>query len=267
MNKSDIKFVFFGNEPLLEEVLSELAKKNLVPALTISAPLSNEMLKQLEASEWDLFIVASYGSILQKNILDMPKKGVLNIHPSLLPRLRGASPIRSAILNDEKETGVSIMVLDEELDHGPILAQRKIVVDEWPPHGRDLDALLAHEGGRLLAEIVPLWMRDEIEARPQNHDIATYCERFKKEDGLLDLAADPYQNLLKIRAYEGWPGTYAFFERPSTRSGQANGKRIRVQILDAHLEGTVLVIDRVKPEGKREMGYEEFLRSGARPVS
>jgi methionyl-tRNA formyltransferase len=150
------------------------------------------------------------------------------------------------------------MLVDEELDHGPIIAQKKVNMQDWPPHGNELDELLAREGGRLLVEILPLWIRGEIEARPQNHDLATYCEKFEKSDGLLDLAEDAYKNLLKIRAFEGWPGTYTFFER--------DGKRIRVQILDAHIEGTKLVVDKVKPEGKGEMLYADFVRSGARPI-
>jgi methionyl-tRNA formyltransferase len=172
--------------------------------------------------------------------------------------LRGPSPMRSAILNDEKETGVSVMLMDEQMDHGPLIAQRKVAIEPWPPHGKTLEDRLAHEGGKLLAQILPLWLQGTIQPQEQNHDLATYTKKFTKEDGALDLGADPYQNLLTIRAFESWPGTYAFFERA--------GKRIRVQILDAHIEGKKLVIDIVKPEGKKEMSYADFLRSGAKPV-
>ncbi|MDP2648800.1 MAG: hypothetical protein Q8P19_02770, partial [bacterium] len=96
------------------------------------------------------------------------------------------------------------------------------------------------------------------EARAQNHDLATRCPAYTKDDGLLDLADDAYKNLLNIRAFDSTVGTHAFFER--------GGKRLRVQILEAHLDGKTLVIDLVKPEGKREMSYEEFLRSGAKPL-
>jgi methionyl-tRNA formyltransferase len=125
--------------------------------------------------------------------------------------------------------------------------------------GRALDALLANEGGKLLATTLPLWVAGEIEAREQNHDLATYCTVFTKEDGLLDFSADAQQNLRKIRAFEGWPGTYAFFERA--------GKRLRVQILDAEIKSGKLLPVLVKPEGKGEMTYEEFLRSGAKLAS
>jgi methionyl-tRNA formyltransferase len=253
------KFVFFGTTPLKDGVLTALAAAGYVPQRCIeSEPLTPELIAELGKEMWDVFIVASYGHKIPEALLKMPAHGVVNVHPSLLPRLRGASPIRSAILQDEKETGVSLIVLDSELDHGPLIAQKKIAAASWPPHGRQLDALLAREGGMLLAQMLPLWLDRQLEARPQNDDLATFCRSFKKEDGLLDLSADAYQNLLKIRALEGWPGTYAFFER--------SGKRLRVQILDAHLEGKKLAIDTVKPEGKKEMGYKEFLNSGARPA-
>lgn len=260
----ETRLAFFGNAPLADSALAELAAAGYAPRRIISqTPLSPAVAQELGRERWDAFVVASYGAILSPEILSLPGRGCLNIHPSLLPRLRGPSPIRSAILENEQETGVTIILLDEETDHGPILAQKKVPVPEWPPRGRDLDALLAREGARLLVQILPLWLSGEIDARPQNDDVATYCPRFKKEDGLLSLADDPSLNLRKIRAFEGWPVAYAFFERPG-RSGAL--KRLRVQILEAHLESGRLVIDTVKPEGKREMPYADFLRSGAAPL-
>ena len=120
-----------------------------------------------------------------------------------------------------------------------------------------LEELSTRESAKLLVEILPSWLRGEIATHEQNHDIATWCPAYTKEDGLLDLNDDAYKNLLKIRAFDTTVGTHAFFER--------SGKRLRVQILEAHIESTRLIIDKVKPEGKKEMGYEEFLRSGATP--
>jgi methionyl-tRNA formyltransferase len=257
--KTKIKFAFFGTTPLAEGVLQELATAGLVPQRVIPGKATKGLIEELQQEKWDVFVVASFGTILPKQLLDIPKRGTLNVHPSLLPRLRGPSPMRSAILNDEKETGVSVMLLDEQMDHGQLLAQKKVSVSPWPPHGKALDELLAHEGGKLLAQTLPLWVADELEAQEQNHDLATYTEKFTKEDGLLDLSAEAYKNLLKVRAFEGWPGTYAFFERA--------GKKIRVQILDAHLDGSTFVIDLVKPEGKKEMSYDAFLRSGAKRLN
>ena len=290
MKTPKIRFAFFGTDPLAHAVLDELEKVGLTPELIVAAPdkiardksaifptekswaesrgipveqparITPEFLETLSKSEWDVFIVASYGNILPKELLDMPKHGTLNLHPSLLPKLRGPSPIRSAILTDEKETGVSIMLLDEELDHGPLIGQKKVGIEKWPPGGNELDAVLAHEGAVLLTEILPRWIAGEITPQEQNHLDATFTKIFMKEEGLLNLVdGDPYQNLLKIRAFEGWPGTYSFFER--------DGKRIRVVVLTAHMEGKKLVIDTVKPEGKGEMSYADFLRSGAKPAA
>lgn len=282
-SRKDVRFAFFGTDPLAEAVLNELEKVGFIPSLVVAGPdkltrakkvefpsekkwavahnirvvqpdkIDDEFLSLLRSASCELFIVASYGKILSQKLLDIPVRGTLNIHPSLLPRLRGPSPMRSAILTDERETGVTIMLMDNKMDHGPILAQKKVPISPWPPRGRDLDALLAHEGGRLLATMLPEWLAGTIEAREQNHDLATYTQFMKKEDAFLDLQnGDAYQNLLKIRAYESWPVAYAIFEK--------KGKRIRVQLLDAHIEGAALKIDRVKPEGKPEMSYDDFLR-------
>jgi methionyl-tRNA formyltransferase len=290
-NKSrQVRFAFFGTAPLSGGVLGALEGVGLLPALVVAGADSKDIrtkeivvppekiwalsrsipviqpekidvdfIASLSKESWDVFVVASYGKILPKKLLDIPRRGTINIHPSLLPRLRGPSPIRSAILNDERATGVSIMLLDEKMDHGPLIAQKKVMVEPWPPHGTELDALLAREGGELLVTILPEWIEGKVEAQAQNHDIATICSIFSKEDGFIDLATDPYKNLLKIRAYEGWPGTFTYFEK--------GGKKIRVKIIDAHIHNSALIIDRVVPEGKKEMPYEDFLRSGARPIS
>ncbi len=279
-------FIFFGTGAIAVGALTSMERLGVVPSSIVTAPekpigrgrvltpslvarwaierelptltptkidesFLTELFAEKESLEAEVFLVIDYGRILPKRLLEMPERGVMNMHPSLLPRLRGPSPIRSAILKDEKNTGVTVMLLDEEMDHGPVLAQKKVTLPTWPPRGRELDKILAEEGGTLAAEILPAWVSGDIEAHEQNHDVATYTKMFEKEDGLLDLSADPYQNLLKIRAFDGWPGTYTFMEK--------NGKNMRVQILDAHIENNRLVIDQVKPEGKTEMTYADFL--------
>jgi len=289
----DIRFAFFGTSHIAVYALEALKNAGFLLKLIVTAPdarrgrgltlspspaalwaekyaiptkkpesISDTFIKEFQENHWDVAIVVDYGKILPKTLLDVPRKGFLNVHPSLLPRLRGPSPIRSAILNDDRQTGVSIMLVDEEVDHGPIVAQKKVEIPSWPLGNAELEKLLLNEGGRLLSTIIPEWIAGNIDAVPQNDDLATYSRKIQKQDGLLDLSADGYANLLKIRAYEGWPGTYAYFER----GGKPDKRKIRVNILDAHLENERLVIDRVKPEGKREMMYDEFLRSGARPV-
>ena len=293
--KGNIRFVFFGTSHVAVYVLDALEAAGYLPSLVVTMPdkpqgrsmklvapavkewalkhkievlqpeeLHSHILQNMRMLELGVGIVCDYGKILPKELLDIPKHGFLNVHPSLLPRLRGASPIRTAILNNENPTGVTVMHVDEKMDHGPIIAQKKIDVPHWPVKNSELEEVLLKEGGKLLAQVLPHFVEGEIEAREQNHDVATYCEKIEKKDGLLDLPAgrqaspeEAYKNLLKIRAYEGWPGTFAFFKK--------GDKKIRVKITEAHLDDSSLVIDTVVPEGKREMSYEDFLRAGAKP--
>jgi methionyl-tRNA formyltransferase len=185
-------------------------------------------------------------------VRDLPARGTLNVHPSLLPRFRGASPIESQILADEKLVGVSIMQLDEEMDHGPVLASAQITPDPWPLPARELEALLATEGGALLAEAIPPYLAGTLQPEPQDHSAATYTEKIKKEDGLIDLAADGYQNYLKYSAYDEWPGVYFFVDRA--------GIKVRVKVTDAAYERGTFIPLKVVPEGKKEMPYDTFLR-------
>ncbi len=292
MNKQP-KFAFFGTPHLAAVFLDELEKSGLTPSLVVTTPdrkqgrgleLTAPPVKKwavernvdvLQIETWDesaieelrsasakkdidVFVVIYYGKILSKTILDIPKRGTLNIHFSLLPRWRGTSPVRAAILNDDREVGTSIILLDEKIDHGPVVAQKKVAVEEWPPSAIDLESKMTYESAQLLVNILPSWVQGDIEAREQNHDLATQCPTLEKDDGLISLKDDAYKNLLKIRAFDTTIGTHAFFER--------DGKRVRVKILDAYLANGALQIEAVKPEGKREMKYEEFLRSGVRPL-
>ncbi len=281
--------LFFGTSELSVTVLEELQKAGLLPKAVICAedkPVGRKMIitpppakvwaehrgilvfqpatlreeKELNITEkiknlvpnCDLFIVASYGKIIPQAMLDIPKHGALNVHPSLLPRLRGPSPIQSAILTEE-ETGVSIMLLDAEMDHGALLVQEKVEVTPWPPYAEELESILAHRGGRILAEIIPKWIRGEIQSTEQDHSKATICKKIQKTDGEVDLVSgDPYEIFRKVRAFSGWPGTYFFTDY--------NGMRIRVLITKADFENNTLVITHVKPEGKKEMSYADFLR-------
>lgn len=277
------RFAYFGTPEFASIILGELEAKGFVPTVIITAPdapkgrmlvvtpcearvwgetrsipvltprtLRDEAFKDLILSyQCDLFIVAAYGKLIPKNILEIPEHGVLNVHPSLLPKFRGSSPIESAILSNETHTGVTIMELDEEMDHGPVLAQRERVTRDWPPKGSELTRDLAHFGGALLAEMIPEWMNG-LKAHPQDHSRATFTKKIAKEDGLIDIAGDPLQNYKKIRAYDEWPGTFFFLER--------NGKKVRVRINDATYDNGTLTITRVTPEGKKEMSYEDFKR-------
>ena len=227
------------------------AEKRNIPVLTPTTLRDGKFGEHILPFDCTLFIVAAYGKIIPKEVLDIPQHGTLNVHPSLLPKFRGASPIESAILSDEPHTGVSIMVLDEEMDHGPVLAQRERITRDWPPKGSVLTRDLAHFGGVLLAEIIPEWMNG-LTPHAQDHARATFTKKIHKEDGRIDLTLDPYTNYKKIRSYDEWPGTFFFVLHA--------GKNVRVRIIDATYADGKLAITRVVPEGKKEMSYEDFLR-------
>ena len=169
-----------------------------------------------------------------------------------MPLLRGPSPIESAILSLEK-TGVSIMLVDEEVDHGAIVAQREVAIAEWPPYAEELETTLAHAGGKLLAEVLPEWIAEKITAREQDHSAATFTKKITSENGLVNLADNAAANLRTIRAFHAAPGAYFF-------ATKENGERLRVRITRARIENNALVLERVVPEGKKEMAYDDFLR-------
>ncbi len=280
----NLRSVFFGTPDFAVIILDELEKVGILPTLIVTNPdrpkgrnlvltpppvkvwaqkrnipfIQPETLKdhtlidKLRKDRWDIFMVASYGKIIPKEIIDLPLHNTLNVHPSLLPKFRGPSPIHGAVLADEKKTGISIMVIDEEMDHGPILAQEIYEVKEWPPMEK-LERDMGHAGGALLARVIPEWIERNIEAKPQEHHLATYTKKVSKADGLIDLTADPYLTFRKIQAYDGWPGTYFFTEK--------NGVKTRVIIKKAHFDNGVLAIDRVLPEGKSEIDYQQFLKT------
>ncbi|TSC61599.1 MAG: methionyl-tRNA formyltransferase [Parcubacteria group bacterium Gr01-1014_48] len=278
---TDYKSIFFGTSRFSVIVFDELRKQNIVPKLLVTQPdrpqgrklqitpppakvwateqnipvCQPENLQTIQnicpqISDADVYIVASYGTILPAWLLSLPRRGVLNVHPSLLPKYRGASPIQSAILADDRETGVTIIALDRKMDHGPIVAQQKKETPMWPPTATELEETLARAGGKLLADVLPQWLTGEISPREQEHDKATFTKKIVKEDGKLDLSADPYQNFLKIQALEPWPGTFFFTNR--------NGRKIRIKIIAASYKNRTLSITKVIPEGGREMPYEDF---------
>jgi len=203
-------------------------------------------------SEWDLFIVAAYGKIIPQKILDLPKHGTINVHPSLLPKFRGATPIHNAILEGEQETGVSIILLDEQMDHGPIIVQEKFTlwknsISEIPPQS-ELEKQLAILGGQMLTKIIPQWIAGKITVQEQNHQQATYTQKLKPNDSLIDLNNDPELNFRKIQAFSTWPKAHLF----------QSGKRIIIK--KAHLNQGELIIDKVIPEGGKEINYSDLLK-------
>ena len=216
-----------------------------------------------------LFIVASYGKIIPEKFLEIPEFGALNVHPSKLPELRGASPLQSTILEDRNKTAISIIKMDKDMDHGPIFAQKDVDIAEvtdWPVKYSELEIITANIGAELIAKNLDTYISGELKLQEQNHDLATFTTKISKEDGLINPwlkdAESQRKNILKIRAYEEWPGTYFFADKII----KGENKKIRVIIKDAEwLEneavGHQLKITKVIPEGGKEMTWESFLQS------
>jgi methionyl-tRNA formyltransferase len=277
----EIKYVFFGSSQMSLYVLDELEKAGYIPSAVVTTPdkpvgrkqvitptpvkkwalsrnikvydpvkLDGEVIAALKKESADVFIVASYGKLIPAEVISIPPHQTLNVHPSLLPKYRGASPLQSAILDDAKDTGVTIMRIDELMDHGPIVMQKQIHVPEWPVY-EVFEEMMAREGGKMLASIVPRWLSGTIKEREQDHAAATHCRKFTKEDGEIR-QDDPYANFRKIQAFHAWPGTYFFIEK--------NGAKMRVKITAASFEHGRLNIEKVIPEGGKEMSYADFRR-------
>lgn len=183
-----------------------LAEKEHIPYFQPEKLKNPEFLSQLKELKPDLFIIVSYGKIIPKEILAIPKLGTINIHPSLLPRWRGPSPIQSAILAGDKEIGVTIMLVDEEMDHGPILINSKLKIQNLKYE--ELEEVLIKESAKLLIETLPKWINGKIKPIPQKHDQAIYCQMIKKEDGKINWNESVEIIDRKIRALNPWPGTY-----------------------------------------------------------
>ncbi len=307
---SAVPFVYFGSSRLSVIVLDELLKLGYKPSLIVTTPdkpqgrkliltpnvvkawavehgiqvlspakLDEEFIASLVIGNWSLFIVASYGKIIPTKIIELPKFKTLNIHPSLLPLYRGASPLPTVMLEDTKKTGVSIMQLDAEMDHGPVIAQKEIIItdhfNEWPVY-EDFEEFMAKQGAQQLAEILPGWIAGKITPQEQDHAKATYTKKITKDNGLIDFSIDELKNtgkistdrayliFRKIQAFHEWPHAYFFIEKDAlsampAHAGQA-GIKIRVKIIDASFENNRLTINKVVPEGKKEMNYEDFIR-------
>lgn len=255
MENKHPKIAFFGSSTFSKYVLEELEKAGLSPAINITSAREDLPIEKLRELNADLFIVASFGKILPKELIELPKFKTLNVHPSLLPVLRGPAPIQGTILG-LGEPGVTIIRMDEKMDHGPIIAQERVEIDPFPDHYAIVEEKLGRKGGELLSHIIPQWIEGKIPEVVQNESQVTYIKMIKKEDGLLDLRDQAEKNLRKVLAYSNWPGAHIFFKRKT-------GDEIRVVIKNAKVIEGQFIPTRVIPAGKKEMDWESFLRGNA----
>ena len=227
MSTAKPSIIFFGTDEFAMIVLEALKKASF---------------NIVEKQPADLGVVASYGKILSKKILESFPHGVLNIHPSLLPKYRGPSPIRTAIANGDTETGVTIMKLNDKMDEGAILAHETCSMKQDEMHS-ELRDRLAKLGAELLIKTIPDYISGKLIPREQDHSQATYTKMITREDGKVDLMNNPPQRIFdKFRAYEDWPGIWF------------THKSKRVKILEYKL-GEIITL---QPEGKKPMTLKDF---------
>lgn len=236
-----MKIIFFGTSEFAIPALNALIKHGMMPLAIITAPdkpkgrgkqltatpiktwcqknlpdiliFQPEKLKteswKLEIPSADIYVIVSYGKIVPKEIFTIPHYGALNIHPSLLPKYRGSSPIQTAILNGDAETGVTIMLIDEKMDSGPIVAQQKYeITNSGNITYQKLHNELAKLGATLLIGTIPKWIEGKITPVQQNNEKATYTKLLLKEDGKIDWKKSAEKIERMIRAYNPWPGAY-----------------------------------------------------------
>jgi methionyl-tRNA formyltransferase len=228
-----------------------------------------------ELQEWnpDLIVVAAFGQILKRDVLDLPRFGCINVHASLLPRWRGAAPINAAILHGDEETGVTIMQMDMGLDTGPMLASKSIRIKPDDTAG-SVTQTLSTLGADLLIETLPDYLLGKLTSQPQPAEGDTYAPMLKKEDGLLDFTRPAIELERRVRAMNPWPG--AWFEWNGNllkvlRASVVGGEKSRVSGSRFTVEGRpavqstegALVLDEVQPAGRKIMPGKSFL-AGAR---
>jgi methionyl-tRNA formyltransferase len=280
-------FAFFGTPDIAVTALEEMATFGYLPSLVVCNPdalvgrkqiltpppvkvwaetrgipviqpttLKNrEELISLTNRTFDFFVVLAYGKIMPAWLIELPTYGTINAHPSLLPKFRGASPIRSTLLHDFSACGVTIIQMDRELDHGPILTQQAVPLYDQPIPGLELDSILAKISGCLLVDVMQRIPLSQISPTPQDHAAATFCTKISKDMAELDIDpanlptdAEALAVYRKICAFDGWPETFFIH----------NGKRVKIK--SARLNETDgLEILRVVPEGKKEMDWQQFI--------
>jgi methionyl-tRNA formyltransferase len=222
----------------------------------------------------DLLVVAAYGQILPKPILSLPKYGAVNIHASLLPKYRGAAPIARAILNGEKETGITTMLMDEGMDTGDVLLQSEIPIQE-DETTETLQDRLAFLGAELLSETLGKMKKGEIRPTPQDHSKATYAPMLKKQDGQIDWTKGAEEIDRQVRAFHPWPGAYTEWQgqilkiyKGGGRKGKTTGKAgtvlwVGTDLIEIETGKDSYLLKEVQLEGKRRMSIRDFLSGHA----
>lgn len=274
-------YVFFGNGNFAEPLLNHLKEIDFLPSFIVTSPdkpagrhqimtptrvkifaeenniptfqpaklkdeaTLAELKKIIDAA--DTCIIADYGKILPQALLDLSSTGFINIHPSLLPEYRGPTPVHATLLNNNRQTGVTLIKIDELMDHGPILAQEPVLIDEtvWPLDIEEMYNILSKKGAEMLKEVLPPYLAGTLIPQEQDHDKATYVKFVDKADAEVHPATDSVESIyLKFQAYRHWPGIYFMHD----------GKRVKIKMMN---KAEIL---RVTPEGKPELDFKEYVK-------
>lgn len=261
-----------GRKQKLEKSpVKKVAERNKIPVFSPPTLKEKKVAEEIAKMRPDIIIIAAYGKILPGSILEIPKYGSINVHASLLPKYRGASPVQQAILNGEKETGTTLMLMNEKLDAGEIIAQEKLKISKDDNSGT-LSDKLSKVGAKMLVETLPDWISGSIKAVSQNESQASFCRMVKKEDGKINWNETAEEIFRKWRAYQPWPGIHTFWR----------GKRLNISDIktENHFDfgkkpGTVVehkekaavqtkagivILEKLQLEGKKKMEIREFLR-------
>jgi len=258
---------------LVSTPVTRTAIAHKLPVIQPASLKDAEAIAQLAGFHPDIIVVAAFGQILPRSVLDLPSHGCINLHPSLLPRFRGASPVASAILAGDDFTGVSVMLMDKGLDTGPILARAQIPISALDTTGSLTDKL-SLIAAQLLLEVLPHWLRGELTPQPQNEAEATYSAPISKEEGEINWHLPAVDIWRRVRAYHPWPGCYTIWHGRQLRIIEAvslpgEGTLEIGQVIAMGGEkaafgvGTgsgILGVIRVQMEGKRAMSAADFLR-------
>jgi len=262
-------------QELAEPPVKAWAKARGVPVFQPAKLRDGVLAAQLRELAPDVAVVAAYGRILPKELLDLPRLGCVNVHGSILPKYRGAAPIQWAVANDESETGVTLMRMDEGLDTGDMLAIRKIPIGPGDTGGSMHDTL-ARLGGGIVREELPRYLEGELKAVPQDHDQATLAPILEKDQGRLDFSQPARLLAARIRGFHPWPGTFTYLSpgakellkvhaaapaaRPVSSLDAPPGTVLSLQpFLVATGDGQALDLREVQPEGKRRMPADAFV--------
>lgn len=251
-------------------MVQDRAEKMGLPIVS-AEKITDEIIDKIKKIQPDFFVIVDYGKIIPQKLLDIPQYGAINVHPSPLPKYRGASPLQAAILNGDEETAFSIMLIDKQVDHGPILAQKKAEIMPDDTFG-SLYRRLSDIYPNFLVETLKKYLSGKIKPVPQDDSKATFTKILSREDGKINWSKSAEEIERMVRAYNPWPGTHFMFNGKNIKllgasiehNNYSDKKSGDLFLANKHLAAKcgsgVLILDQVQPEGKKPMTGEEFGR-------